>query len=57
MSGYDKKYNRNTSLNLMSKRLDAFYRQSGEEQEESKISSILDPALVGIAVALLNRIE
>ena len=48
MSGYDKKYNRNTSLNLMSKRLDAFYRQSGEEQEGSKISSILDPALVGI---------
>lgn len=59
MSGYERKDNRNTSLNLMSKRLGVFYRQKPieinkpnevEDEMDTKpsIGSILDPAIVGV---------
>ena len=62
MPGYKERDNRNTSLNLMSRRLGVFYRQKpvdvgpkpdhlngGEREDVAKeIQSILDPELIGI---------
>ena len=62
MPGYKERDNRNTSLNLMSRRLGVFYRQKpvdvgpkpdhlngGEREDVTKeLQSILDPELIGI---------
>ena len=62
MPGYKERDNRNTSLNLMSRRLGVFYRQKpvdvgpkpdhlngGEKENVTKeLQSILDPELIGI---------